>query len=989
MSRVRFLSSPHFLDLDGVMLKSTVELSKVSLGTDTTSLSVAQQIYGLLRAKLPSVPSLPNGYHPQLIPQVTLQSALQNDVRLLGALLGCVLAQHQGDAFYGFIEQLRRYAKAARRLNGVIGLDAFDTMFEQTLSPLPLNQQLHWLENAAAAFRLFLTLTNLAETYHQSQNELASIANHPLPNGTPVIRLVATAHPTTIIRKTLLHHERQIFDLIQALNSPNANPDSLLASLTEKVEVLWATRFTRWQKPQVQDEVLQVLGYFQNTLVPVLSKAPFSTLNNPIPSVKLGSWVGGDMDGNPNVTADVLRDAYSRQFAAMVASYTLDLTKLQAELTHGADFAPASDELQASLLADQQAMDQAGFDKEQIPEWIVQEPHRCKLYLMVQKLNHTLTTFTAGQWPPLEHCTYDGPKTLLTDLTVLSNSLSQCGFKRSADRWIAPLQAKILCFGFHLANIDIREDIVNVRLAAQAVLQAAGVCTPSQWQAFSETDKITVLVKQLESLQIVSPWLLTKTKLIQLGYVQAEVWAIRRLLDMLTMARQIQALLGGDSCHQLVLSMTASASDVLCAQLLLKSQGLFLNRQVSNMALVPLFETIECLAEAPTIMQQLFTLPVYQSVMLAKGHREAPHQLVMLGYSDSNKDGGYFSSNWRIYRAQSQLMQVAKTNGVKLRFFHGRGGNIGRGGGPSRRAIQAMPSGSCEFGQELTEQGEVLSRYYNVEQTATVHLHNLLSAMAEKNTEPETHIPNEWIEAVEAISQLSCETYQALVHHNPAFLSYFQQVTPEEVQLIPIGSRPSKRRTLQAGITDLRAIPWVFRWFQSRQILPGWYGLGAGLEQFIAKNPLQHQAILQAMYQGWPFFRSLIENAEISLRQTDLSIAQHYGRLATEQPEGCHQVFTHIADEYHRCVAMVTGLTGYPLLARPEDSVLANSIAVKEPYLDPLNYIQVHLLLRYRNALHHVQENPDQPVDKPLLERFERAIVSSIEGIAIGLGTTG
>jgi phosphoenolpyruvate carboxylase len=357
--------------------------------------------------------------------------------------------------------------------------------------------------------------------------------------------------------------------------------------------------------------------------------------------------------------------------------------------------------------------------------------------------------------------------------------------------------------------------------------------------------------------------------------------------------------------------------------------------------------------------------------------------MIMVGYSDSNKDGGYCTSNWNIYKAQQALWQVAREAGVELRFFHGRGGNLGRGGGPAQRAIQALPPETVRYGQDLTEQGEVLSRFYNVPETAQARCESLLNAIIRKNIEKtkQTAVEDsQWECIAEKLSAHARTKYNSLVHENPHFIEYFEQVTPKEVELVKIGSRPSHRRNVQT-VSDLRAIPWVFRWFQSRQIIPGWYGLGTALSRFVAENPAENAALLQTVYQQWPFLESILENSEIILRQTDLSIARYYCSLAQDQ-ENTLAILDDIEAEYNLTLTMIREITGKPLLSEPESQFLKRSIELKEPYLDPLNYIQVRLLSKYR------QLSQNEP-DNPMIDSYHRVIISSIEGIATGLGTSG
>jgi phosphoenolpyruvate carboxylase len=889
-------------------------------------------------------------------------SRLNADVRLLGALLGRVIYEQEGPDFYLFIERLRRTAKRLRR--GQERGEGFEPLLQETLFHRSTLEQIAWLENAASAFRLFLTLTGIAEGFHQSLNESGlyqafasfqeqGFSGHRVQQAlaSQKVRLVATAHPTTLLRRTLLNHQRDVFELLSALHHPELSridQENILAQLAEKIEVIWATHFSRWEKPRVQDEVKQVLRYFSQTFYPVLPELHrkvaavgqlFDVSPQVDPLLQLGSWVGGDMDGNPFVTPEVFQHALTQQYTALLGLYIDDLRELAPLLSHSEDKAPPSHELLASIHLDLAERQRSG---ELIPidELLIErEPHRLKMTLMAERLRKSIQRPLFGN--TRAQFVYDSPSTFLTDIQLIIDSYRQNHFVRSVQAKLAPFKLKADIFGFHFASIDLRED-------AQNLVQAAKELTPDT----SEPNLTSCILEP-----------------------DAPPPGEDRLFKMLAVAQKAQRLMGPRACERLIISMTMAPSDVLCALLAMRSVGLFDPiRGQSHLDIIPLFETIDALNRAHFIFEGLLKNQAYRWQLRLRGN----HQTIMLGYSDSNKDGGYFASNWGVYQAQRRLLAVAKAHGITLTFFHGRGGNIGRGGGPTRRAILALPTG--QLGQEMTEQGEVLSRYYNVPAMALSHLENLLAATLEKSLAQESELPQRWEDMAQQVAQASLAKYQHLTQGTEGFLDYFEQVTPREVDLMPIGSRPAKRRGM-TSIRDLRAIPWVFRWFQSRQILPGWYGLGTGLQSVIDANPDTHLSLLQGMYREWPFFKSLLENSEIALRQVDLQIARDYVKHLAEEPTA-QAVFADIEAEYHRTIAVLPRITGSALLDRPEDAALRHSIELKEPYLDPLSDIQVRLLASYRRLS---VEN----VSSELIERYHRAIVSSIEGIATGLGTSG
>ncbi|MDX2083911.1 MAG: phosphoenolpyruvate carboxylase [Candidatus Melainabacteria bacterium] len=959
-------------------------------------------------------------------------SPLAEDVRLLGALLGLVIYEHQGAAFYRVIERLRQTARQTRRQTGLMGAEAFEDILQQEMEPLSLEARLNWFQQAVSAFRLFLTLAGIAEGYSRTHSNQTMKPRSLLPSlesllTTPEetqrhryqavadelqLRLVATAHPTTILRQTLLQHQQEIFDLLKALHQPDltrVQQQETLELLLEKVEVLWTTQFSRWTQPKLSDEINHVLGYFRNTLYEVLptveerlERALHRWLSpearNQPARIHLGSWVGGDMDGNPNVTPATLSDALMRQYRAILQLYVEELRELSTQLTMASYIVQPAEALRQSIFADLERLEQTSdFQVQAHLPWIDQEPFRLKLYLMAERLRRMMQE-NPLRWQSDSRVSpgYCSPEDLCADVQLVMQALEAQGYYRSAQTRLRRFLQKIRTFGFHFASIDLREDSLYIHQTAERILalsqpdtdapdaSSRDHSTPAPHEQTAGLDTLTQAILSPLSLNPRQLWLAVddpegRSTTATEGHLTPE----RRLLEMLRVVRHAHAHMGPNASRYFILTMTASARDVMNALLLLKTQGLFYrNAQgdfCSDLDLVPLFETIDDLVNAPNTLETLLQNPAYRVQLACRNHT----QMVMLGYSDSNKDGGYLTCNWHLYQAQQQLLAVAQQYNIQLRFFHGRGGNIGRGGAPTHRAIQALPPGAARYGQDLTEQGEVLSRYYNVPEIALDHVENMLCALLQKNLQPDVSIPECWLEAMETLSTLALQKYRALVHEHPQFLNYFDQVTPKEVELVKIGSRPAKRRAM-TSVKDLRAIPWVFRWFQSRQILPGWYGVGSALAAYVDAQPDTDTALesLRQMMDGWPFFRSLLENTEISLRQTDMSIARYYWQRLATQPEALAPILQDIEQEHRLTMAQVQRLTQAPLLDRPEDRFLRESIELKETYLDPLNYIQGRLLFHYRNLL---QRDPDSP----LMTDFHRAIVSSIEGIATGLGTTG
>lgn len=1003
---------------------------KIRFETNEIRLFTQRELYLHFKTQLPQIgsPAVASSENPEFE-----SSPLNEDVRLLGVILGVILYEHEGEAFYSFIERLRQAAKAARESSGHIGFSQIDQIVQSALSPLAEWTRLIWLHHAAAAFRLFLSLASIAEGVHQNEDMAHSSETESRTEHEPLkiaalfkalkaknapaelirdicrrtsVRVVATAHPTRIVRQTILNHQREVFTTLKALHAPDLTPlrqRQLVQELAEIVEVMWATQFSRWSKPSVQDEIKHVLRYFTQTLYQTISEYHCNLQDlleiyfpEPdaekgfLPKLILGSWVGADMDGNPYVTPEVFSEALIRQYQAILRLYREEIAELAPKFSHSSQWISPGPLLQESIRQDLAEMKIIGLDTRHYEEFSSQEPFRTKFGLMAYRLDNTLRQefqLLGGVQTPKTFI-YKSSEELLHDLTLIADSLSEAGYHRSAKVRLDQFRQTIRIFGFHFARLDLREDSANIKLAARTILIASGY--DATFDNLDPTVRQDILTRE-----ILSPKTINTAQLDfsggRHGLDETQIPLVERILKMLSVASDANRQISPSACENLILTMAGSAEDLLNALLLLKTQGLFYQdvftgRYHSKMNIVPLFETIGDMKNAASVMAAVYQNPAYRQQLACR----QDYQLVMLGYSDSNKDGGYFTSNWQLYRTQKEVLAVARQYGYKLRFFHGRGGNIGRGGSTSHRAVQALPPGCAEYGQDLTEQGEVLSRYYNIPMIAFAHFDNLMAAVFRKNLLEGMgeNIPDDpavlmdWESIAEELSALSEKKYRALTQEHPGFIDYFESVTPREVELVNIGSRPSKRRKA-SSIRDLRAIPWVFRWFQSRQLIPGWYGLGTALSAYIDKDPATHLPCLQQMYHHWPFFESLLENSEISLRQADMGIARLYTALSPHS-EITGEIFSLIEAEYSLTLQMVRRITGQELLERAEDLHLKNAITLKEPYLDPLNAIQVYLLSRYRELQAAGDENA-----QPILDLYHRAIVASIEGVATGLGTTG
>ncbi len=956
------------------------------------------QLVDALRAQLPPVPRVQSNHKTD--------DALSQDVRLLGTLLGRIIFEHAGRDFYVSVERLRQVAKAARKQPGGPNWVELANIINDALAEKPPLEAIKWLGDWASAFHLFLVLCRIAEAVHHESagttlnsmlEELVEAhGSEKLAEASQTrLHLVATAHPTKILRHRVLAHQAELYGLVQALRSPHLDSGfeqvELLERIAEKIEVLWATQFSRGQKPRVSDDIDHTLTFFNRTLYDTLprfeqSLARFFAYRTgqalPVPCqprITLGSWVGSDPAYNPGVTAELFTEALRKNHHSVLLHYATDLQRLAPRLSHASYRAELSPELEQTLTSDLDDMMSQGLDASHLLRYRTREPYRLKLELMAVKLRQTCAAPLLDASGARPNFSYARVEDFRRDLMLVDSSLRAAGYHRSLDGDFAVLLSKVDHFGFHATAMDLHEHADVVLLAGRAVMEALssavdGGVPPALDEARSEQ----MLTEHLLCLddKLIAP-LFSEFDPLPPGYDQRS--EVRRLLSMLNVTRRAHRTLGPASVRGWVLTMTQSPAQVLAALLLLKAQGIIdSERDVRcGLRIIPLFETIQDLENASTIMGALFENRAYRAYLSQCGYE----QIVMLGYSDSGKDGGYFSSNWAIYEAQTQLLSAAHEHGITLRFFHGRGGSIGRGGGPTQWAMMALPPGSTENGQDLTEQGEVLARYYSVRDDAEAHFSRLIGALWRRCLAPPAEASPDFVEAARKLSQLSARAYRKLIDE-PDFITYFERVTPKEIELVKLGSRPEVRK-LATQVSDVNAIPWVFRWIQSRQMLPAWFGFGTALEAFVEESPDPKQSMLclQSMYKEWAFFRSVVNNCETALRHTDLDIARYYVHTLAASMEPAERILRTVRHEYHCTTRELERVTGKPLLGLPEQEAIEHSISIREAYLDPLNYIQVRLLERYRSRLLEGAGTEE-------LELYERAIVSSIEGIATGLGTT-
>ena len=918
---------------------------------------------------------------------------LVEDIRLLGRILGDVIREQEGAEAFELIERVRQLSVAYR-------LKA-DASAGRALDRLLKNLSADQTVTVIRAFSYFSHLANIAEDRHHlrrravyeqaGQHQQGSLAvafdrlqraGHRAADiahmlNAACISPVLTAHPTEVQRQSILDAERAIAARLAVrddLVTPTAKGDNE-ALLRARVTQLWQTRMLRTAKLTVADEIENALSYYQATFlreIPRLYREIERALpGHPVaPFLRMGHWIGGDRDGNPNVTAATLRQALRRQSEVALRFYLTEIHELGAELSMSGALAPVSAPMQA--LAER--------SPDQNPHR-ADEPYRRALIGMYARLAASLQRLTGTE--ALRHAVapqqpYTEPAELLADLRVIEQSLKSHHALALVGPRLAPLTRAVQVFGFHLATLDLRQSSDKHEAVLDELLRVAQVVP--NYSALLEPAKCSCLLSLLAQ-----PRPLRVRGAMYSALAQGE-------LEIFEAARESLALYGREALRHCIISHTEAVSDLLEVLLLQKECGLLVGTigapgpgARSALITVPLFETIADLQRSDSIMREYLALPGVRELVLASGGE----QEVMLGYSDSNKDGGFFTSNWELYRAEIALAalfaDLAKDapQPITLRLFHGRGGTVGRGGGPSYQAILAQPPGTVNGQLRLTEQGEVIGSKYANAEIGRRNLETLVAATMEATLlHPTKSAPKAFLDAAEQLSQASCAAYRALVYGTPGFSDYFFAATPiREIAELNIGSRPAVRPNdgkASRAIEDLRAIPWSFSWGQCRMALPGWCGFGSAVDTFLADGERAARVeLLQRMHRQWPFFRTLMSNLDMVLAKSDLRIAARYVELVEDRKLG-RRIFTAIRAEWERADAALTLISGEPQRLQ-SNPALARSIEHRFPYLDPLNHLQVELLRRLRSR----RDGQDG------IERLQRGIHLSINGIAAGLRNTG
>ncbi|HEU5097954.1 MAG TPA: phosphoenolpyruvate carboxylase [Roseiflexaceae bacterium] len=943
---------------------------------------------------------------------------LSTTIHFLGDMLGNVIREQAGAAAFDLEERVRGLAKdlrASDRPGDTARLAALQAEMQGLVAGLPLDQ----MRALIRSFSTYFALVNLSEQLQRiwvlrdralrrpddprTESILSAVlglkqAGVEAPAiqrwlDTALILPVFTAHPTEARRRTTLEKLRRIADVVERQSAGLLPAERVEAerAITEEIVGLWQSDEVRIVRPTVIDEVKNGLYYFEAglfDLIPRLYRDLERALSQHYPEhawrvpalLRFGSWMGGDRDGNPYVTPEVTIETARLLRVAGVRRQISAVEELSHRLGQSIRQVAISEELQRSLDADAERFPAVA---ELLARRNPYEPYRQKCTYIREKLLRSLDHASkhAPDWgsaeplPPEGHF-YHYAGELLADLQVMEKSLRANAGASVADGALHDLIRQVEVFGLHVAKLDIRQHSERHTTALAEVLKAAGVC--ADYVALDEAARVELLSREVSNPRPLIP--------ARLAYSPETTETIQTFRTVAAILEQLSP----EALQTYIISMTRGVSDLLVVLLFAKEAGLYRPAEgISRLNIVPLFETGADLAGCAAIMRKALELPVYREQLRLRGDE----QEIMIGYSDSNKDVGFVAANWALYQAQRALRDLAAEQKIGLRLFHGRGGSIGRGGGPANQAILAQPPGSIGNQIKITEQGEVIADRYGLPALAHRHLEQVVNAVLRAGFAPHTDAPLEWEQALERLAEIARRHYRALVYENPNFLPYYHTATPiAEISRLKIGSRPASRKN-SGRIEDLRAIPWVFSWMQSRHTLPGWYGLGYALETFVAgdgswetgngsmppnpqpptANPL---ALLQDMYAHWPFFRSMIDSAQMILGKADLHVAERYAELTPDQ-QVAREMFGAIKDEYVRASRLIPQIAKIDHLL-DNSPVLQKSIARRNPYIDPMSYVQVELLRRLRAD----PEGPDHV-------GLEDAILLSISGIAAGLKNTG
>ena len=899
-----------------------------------------------------------------------LDAALRRDIRRLGGQLGDTLVRQVGPELLEQVEHVRTLARALREGDDSVGKELTDSLGDtDVVRAIEL----------VRAFTTYFHLANTAEQVHRIDDLAENRTTRSKRFSETVSRLVElgftadevaaatnrvqlypvfTAHPTEASRRSILDKLAEIATLIERrLGEPEQTVISRIdRRIDELLDMIWQTDELRREKPDPVDEARSILYFLGEMLeegVPELLDdidATLRSLGNGLglapgaQPVRFGSWVGGDRDGNPNVTPDTTCEVLDFQRARALRLLISEIEALSAELSVSTAVRTITPELEAQLAADDEDFPKV---RARFRALSAGEPYRQRLSVMHQRL------LEAAEIPPGPRA-YTRPTELVDDLDMLSRSLLSAGGALIANGSLARVRRLVDLVGFHLATLDIRQHASKHHAALASLFAAVG----TDYESLDKPGRARVLADELGSPRpLAAP----------------QTGSADETRELFQVIRERMDSYGDDIIESYIVSMTQGVDDILAPAVLARDVGLVdLSADVARLGFVPLFETIEDLRAIGAVLRELFAIPAYRKLVQLRGDV----QEVMVGYSDSNKDGGITTSQWEIHKALRTISEVADETGIEITVFHGRGGTVGRGGGPTHAAILSQPAGAIRGAMKTTEQGEVIADKYALPEIANRNLDLAFSAVVEASVahRKPRNAPDDvalWNDVMETMSTAAFARYRAFVEQD-GLVEYFNTATPvEELGAMNIGSRPSRRKG-GGDLSDLRAIPWVFGWTQSRQIIPGWFGVGTALTAAVDAG---HTDALARMYEQWQFFRTFLSNVEMTLAKTDLAIARHYVTNLVDPK--LHPILDDVAQEHALTLMQVSKITGGDLL--DDLPILRRTLAVRDIYLDPINILQVDLLARSRAGVPHPAEEA----------RLQRALLLTINGVAAGLRNTG
>ncbi len=915
--------------------------------------------------------------------EVDREKPLRTDVRFLGNILGKVIIQQEGYEIFEIEEKVRTLTKDMRA-------DYVKSQKDNLVATIKSlsNDDIY---KVARAFTSYFKLVNIAEQNHRIRRRreykyisdtrdsvegsveslFETLGERKIPYrefktllDKMSIELVLTAHPTEVNRHIVLEKFRHISYLLEEFQNPILSAEeknSIYMDIKAEVTSLWQTEEVLSFKITPIDEARSAHYYFQETIFEALTTV-YLEFEDKIkehygldkielpPFFRFGSWVGGDRDGNPFVTHSTTLEVLRMQMELVLGKYLEQIERLNNQLSSSRKQVPVSEELLESIERDKKLFGPDSGIKNH------DESYRIKLSYIEKKIVGTLNKLNKWQYV----YAYGSKEELLADLEIIDRSLRQNRGALLAESNLKKLLRQVSVFGFYLAKLDIRQNSEVHKRGLEEITERLEMV---KYKELSDDEKFKWLSEQIQNPRPLIPgWL-------ELSPDTTE------LLKTFKAIRDAHRNINHSCIDTYIISMTSNASNVLEVLLLAKEADLYINdggRIISSLNIVPLFETIDDFRNAPQIMKRLYDSPVYREHLRARGDITE----IMIGYSDSGKDGGHLCSSWEIHKAQRSLKKLADDYGLRNKFFHGRGGTVSRGGGPTNQAILARPSGTVDGMIKITEQGEVIYSNYSLPEIAEDNLELVLSSVILTSLGKE-HIKPEWEEVMEELSSKAREKWRSLIYEDDDFYPYFQQATPISVlQQMQIGSRPAKRRQTEK-IEDLRAIPWVFSWTQNRHLITGYYSVGSALNEFIVKNPEKNLSILKDMYNNWRFFKSHIDNIQMTLSRADMWIGLEYSFLVSPRELG-KRVFKKVRNEYELTEEIVLQITGQDNILE-NNQFLRKSIELRNPYIDSLSYIQVALLRRLLKS--------DMPEEEK--EALKDIIKLTVNGISAGLKNTG